>query len=321
MLVNKMTMKLFLILVILFLFISAAIASNQGKVSTESDWPLLKGPYFGQKSPGMAPEIFAPGIISTEKGELNAVFSPDGNEFYFTIEVVPGRSYSTYYMKRENNIWSKPLVAPLLDKYKGGEPSFSPDGKYLFFRSMLDEEGNNQNNADIWRVCRIVDGLAKADKIGEAVNSKFNEAYPVISSTGALYFHSNREGGCGSADLYYSKFVNGSFSDPVNLGSNINSKFPEFHPCISPDGSYLVFSSLNRPDGFGSIDLYISFRDTKGNWTKAINFGESINSQSNDYMPFVSHDKKYLFFTSNRNGKPDIYWVSAEIIEQFNPKD
>lgn len=97
----------------------------------------------------MTPEIFAPGIISSDKGELNAMYSPDGNEFYYTIEVVPGRSYVTYYMERENNIWSEPKVAPLLESFKGGEPSISPDGKYLFFRSMIDENGNRQDNADI----------------------------------------------------------------------------------------------------------------------------------------------------------------------------
>jgi len=50
----------------------------------ENNFPVLKGPYLGQNPPGMTPEVFAPNIISTDKRELNSVFSPDGKEFYFT---------------------------------------------------------------------------------------------------------------------------------------------------------------------------------------------------------------------------------------------
>lgn len=311
-----------ILLSIILIFISHAQKDN---------FPILKGPYLGQKPPGTTPEIFANRIISTDKGELNAMFSPDGKEFYFTIEVVPGRSYITYCMLRENNTWSEPKAAPLLNNYKGGEPSFSPDGKYLFFRSMIDENGDRQSTADIWWVNRTVNNSYKPKKIGLPVNTEFNEAYPTISSDSVLYFHSNRKGGEGGVDLYYSNYINGNFTDPVNLGSNINSQFQEFHPCISPDGGYLVFSSLNRPDGFGNIDLYVTFRDNDGKWTKAINLGENINSEDGDYMPFVSHDGKYLFFTSTREkqgdiknnpqtGRPDIYWVGAKIIGDLIPK-
>jgi Tol biopolymer transport system component len=51
----------------------------------QDDFPILKGPYLGQKPPGMTPEIFAPGIVSTGLDELNSVFSPDGDEFYFCV--------------------------------------------------------------------------------------------------------------------------------------------------------------------------------------------------------------------------------------------
>jgi len=318
------------IITLLILFISTILTFAQENKKKISDFPVLRGPYLGQKPPGLTPEIFALGIISTDKGELNAMFSPDGNEFYFTKEVVPGRSYVTYYMQQEKNIWSEPILAPILKNYKGGEPSISPDGKYLFFRSMLDKNGNRQDNADIWWIKRTNNNSNKAKKIGLSVNSEFNEAYPNMSSDSVLYFHSNRKGSEGGVDLYYSKYVNGNFTNPVNFGSNVNSQFPEFHPCISPDGNYLIFSSLNRPDGFGNIDLYVTFRDKNGKWTKAINLGDNINSEAGDYMPFISYDGKYLFYTSTRNkkdnlknnpknGRPDIYWVDAKIIKELKP--
>ncbi|MFC2086143.1 hypothetical protein ACFLQ9_00325 [Bacteroidota bacterium] len=311
--------------IILILFALALSCNSQ------NDFPVLKGSYLGQTPPGNSPEIFALGIISTVKGELNAMFSPDGEKFYYTIEVVPGRSYSTYYMQQENNIWSQPIISSLLNEYSGGEPSISPDGKYMFFRSMLDENGNNQSHADIWQINMKSDNSTKPTKIGNVVNSEFNEAYPTLSTDKTLFFHSNREGGKGGVDIYFSNFINGNYTSPFNIGDSINTETHEFHPCISPDGSFLIFTSLNRPDGFGSLDLYISFRKKDGTWTKAKNMGKEINSEAGDYMPYISYDGKYLFFTSTRkkqeilnnnpqNVKPDIYWVDASVINLFNSK-
>jgi len=326
------------IIILLILFISTIPAFAQETKTDNFDFPVLKGTYLGQTPPGLVPEIFASGIISTDKGELNAIFSPDGKEFYFTIEVVPGRSYTTYFMQQENNVWSEPKVEPLLLNYKGGEPSISPDGKYLFFRSMLDENGNDQSNADIWRLNRNSNNSNKLIKIGIAVNSKFNEAYPTLSNDNTLYFHSNRKGGKGGADIYFSNFANENYIGSTNIGDSINSETQEFHPCISPDGNYIIFTSLKRPDGVGGLDLYISFRKKDESWTKAKNLGKNINSEANDYMPYISYDGKYLFFTSTRinltkngnesinstnhikgaqYGKPDIYWVSTKIIDEL----
>ncbi len=315
------------VLLIGFTLMIAIVFSNW---TQQSDFPVLKGPYLGQTPPGIKPALFKPAVFPEGKGVLNAVFSPDGNTFFFTFELIPGRSYQTYMMGKKDGIWSKPEVEPLLENLKGGEPSISSDGAYLFFNSRKDKNGGAQGNADIWRL-RINNGkYGIPEKIGLSINSKFNEGYPVLSKDNVLYFHSNREAGEGSFDLYSSRFVDGKFIEPENLGDKINSKFPEFHPGISPDGSYLVFSSPGRPDGFGQIDLYVSFKGKDGKWTKAVNLGREINSKVADYMPFVSHDGNYLFFTSTRKiegvdsgtspfGKPSIYWVSAEVIEKLRP--
>jgi hypothetical protein len=64
----------------------------------------LEGAYLGQKPPGMVPEIFAPGYISTEKRELNSVFTPNGKEFYFAISI-PGRGYRMYFTRQLEKGW------------------------------------------------------------------------------------------------------------------------------------------------------------------------------------------------------------------------
>ena len=75
--------------------------------------------------------------------------------------------------------------------------------------------------------------------------------------------------------------------------------------------------SSDRPDGLGSGDLYISFREHDGSWMEPVNMGEPVNSSTLEYCPVVSPDGKYLFFTSRRRGNDDIYWVDAKIIDSY----
>ena len=75
----------------------------------QSDFPVLHGPYLGQTPPGMIPEIFAPGIVSTGMREFASVFSPDGDLFFFSNSSAP---FATIlFMKQINNKWTSPQVA------------------------------------------------------------------------------------------------------------------------------------------------------------------------------------------------------------------
>ena len=84
---------------------------------------------------------------------------------------------------------------------------------------------------------------------------------------------------------------------------------------------YMIFASVNRANGFGSGDLYVSFKDEFGKWKNAINMGEKINSKGNEICPSVSLDGKYLFYTSNRSGKSRMYRVAAQVIENLKRKN
>ncbi|UCE22145.1 MAG: PD40 domain-containing protein, partial [Candidatus Aminicenantes bacterium] len=96
-----------ILLCIIFLFFSYA---------QQDDFPILKGPYLGQKPPGMTPEVFAPRIISTtEYTELGCTFSPDGKEFYFT-RFTPDRNIWVCRLKDE--VWQKPEPASFNSNYR-----------------------------------------------------------------------------------------------------------------------------------------------------------------------------------------------------------
>jgi len=113
--------------------------------------------------------------------------------------------------------------------------------------------------------------------------------------------------------------INSGNQEPVLLDNTVNSEMHDWDACISPDETYIIFSSMNRKDTHGTQDLYISFRTKEGYWTNAKNMGPSVNSEYDEICPSVTLDGKYLFFTSRRRGKTDIFWVDAKIIQDLNP--
>jgi Tol biopolymer transport system component len=290
--------------------------------------PILSGPYLGQKPPGKKPEIFAPGIVSTEKNEINAVFSPDGKSFYFSRDTYSklskaGRDYTIFFMKKTENGWTKPEKVSFAGDYMNADMVISFDGKQLFFCSdrPLLESGQRKQDSDIWVVDVSNDSWSKPKNLGININSSQNEWYPCLTQNGTLYFSSSREDGLGKSDLYCVKLAKGVYQRAQPLKGSINTQFREGDAYISPDEKFLIVTSSDRPDTFGKGDLYISYRNEDGQWSEAINMGNTINSPAHDYCPMLSFDQKYLFFSSKKRGQDDIYWVDARIIEDLKPKD
>ena len=97
-------------------------------------------------------------------------------------------------------------------------------------------------------------------------------------------------------------------------GNEVNSEEYDMQPYIAPDESYIIISRLC----IEGKDLYISFKKNDGSWTKAKNMGERINSEADEFNPYVSPDGKYFFFS--RGGGCDYYWVSARVIDELKNK-
>jgi len=314
-------MKLKLIC-IFFLGLSIGIFSTAADKTEEIS--EIRGTYLGLKLPGKTPEIFAKGIISTSKSEQNALFSPDGKEFYFT-KVLPGLKFVSFVMNRNGQGWTKPEIASFYSSHEGGEPFITPDGERLFFVARRNKEGNQTKMGDIWVMKKTNHKWSKPFNMDLPVNSEFHEGYPTTTKDGTLYFFSNRDGSQGGFDIFYSEMANGKYSVPKNLGEVVNSKYNEFNPCIAQDGSYLIFNSPNRPVGLGQQDLYITFQDRDGKWSEPKNMGKKINTEYSEYSAMLTADGRYLFFSSNRMMKEssgyrvDIFWVDAKIIEEFRP--
>jgi hypothetical protein len=110
--------------------------------------------------------------------------------------------------------------------------------------------------------------------------------------------------------IYTSRFEYGTWSPLVKLNDNINTKYWESHAAISHDNKKLYFTS-NRKGTLGGLDIYVSSRDTTGNWGPAVNLGPVINTPYNEESPFLSEDDKTLYFSSRGHvnmGGYDIFY-------------
>jgi hypothetical protein len=174
-------------------------------------------------------------------------------------------------------------------------------------------------------------GWSTPVNLGSIVNSANNEDLPHLSQDGAsLYFISNRNPDDPfDFDIYVSHRPNGSWSKPRRVGGNINTSANERGPCLSPDGHYLFFSS-DRPDlgGFGSQDLYVSYRDDLSDddgWQVPVNLGPSVNTIDLDFGAALLGDPNgklsALLFARRVGGiqaQADIY-MSPYIHGSFRP--
>jgi len=327
------------------LVLAGALVSCAEQPPAESAAVAPAGEYLGQQPPGMTPVLFAPGVVSTGADELNAVFAPDGREFLFSIKTPDRARHTLLSMRWLEDGWTAPQVLPFSGRYADADPAFAPDGSGVLFISMRPPEGEGppREDWDLWVVERTASSWGEPRNFGAPINTDEMEVYPSVAADGTLYFSSGRPGGLGRNDLYRSRFVDGSWTEPENLGAPINTEFSEGDLCVAPDQSFIVFVSSGRPDSLGAGDLYVSFRAEDGTWSPAINLGEEINSRWTEYCPSLSPDGKYLFFTSYRvirdepsatpltydeiqraysvpqAGMGDIYWVDARVLDALRP--
>jgi Tol biopolymer transport system component len=269
----------------------------------------------------MTPEVFAPGIISRPDYHEHSspAFSPDGSEVYWSAHIGP-RKQRMFHMKFESGRWSQPEILSFWKDHHGGGPVITPDGKRLVFYSLYPKSHlAGAEFMNVWFTERIEDKWDKPQKMTSMINSDKGESSPSFTNDGSMYFNSDRDGGKGKSDIYYSKFVDGQFTDPENLGETINTKDDEYGSCISPDESYILLSRYTEdPKG---VSIYISFQKSDGTWTKAQNMGNKIKLLKKARFPGVSPDGKYLFFCAYENNDVNIYWVNAKVVNQFRPED
>jgi hypothetical protein len=314
-------MKSFLYIIFLSIIVAGSISG--------SDWPVLKGPYLGQKPPGMTPEIFAPDLISTSKWyEAGSSFNYQGNIFAFNRFEYKGDDKTVlkiYITQLRDGKWTRPRKAPFNGEYNNWDLTFSPNSNVLYFTTTRPTGLNPQNNnhSNIWKIAKTANGWAEPILLSINTPGSADSQYASVSNSGTIYFFSPRKGGYGRADLYYAFFNGGEYKKAQNIGDVINTEYSEFDSYIAPDEKYLIYTS-GKPGSYGILDLWLTIKKKDGSWGKPVNLGNEINIKgAYQTCPFVTADGKYLFFTRHTvsEKKCDIYWVSIHVLDELKAQD
>ncbi len=193
--------------------------------------------------------------------------------------------------------------------------TFSKDGNIMYFDRTNEKRVKNENDV---RVAHIK--LYRAEKVnGEWTNieelpftsDEYSTEHPSLNADGTkLYFASDMPGSLGSFDIYVvDVHEDGSFGEPQNLGSGVNTAQREQFPFIS-DNDVLYFASDGH-QGFGNLDIFRS----EGNFNEVQNLGTSINSNRDDFAFTIKEEQEKGFFASNRRGTDNLYTFTREDYE------
>jgi Tol biopolymer transport system component len=211
----------------------------------------------------------------------------------------------------QDGAWTTPQRAPFTNNSSCGT-SISHDGKQLFFGSYRGTAGS----AGVWQCTKTEDGSwSDPVEMNRQISSTAYEFSCHISDLGNMFVCSWRDGGLGGCDGWRIPYVNGEWQQAENL-KTLNSSDGDCCFVPGPEEKYLIFQTrrplTGNPGGFFDCDLFISYATSDRDWTPPQNLGPAINSSAAECGPWISYDGRYLFFSSDRRGTHDIYWVSVE---------
>jgi outer membrane protein OmpA-like peptidoglycan-associated protein len=187
------------------------------------------------------------------------------------------------------------------------------------YGKKLKRDKNGVNNLKIYRSRKVDGAWTEATEL--PFNSdEFSTGHPALSPDGKqLYFVSDRPGSLGETDIFVvDVYEDGGYSDPRNLGPEINTERKEMFPFISDKKLY--FSS-NGHIGLGGLDIYEVAIDEENGFQQVKNMGKPVNSKKDDFSYIVNEGTQKGFFASNRRGgkgDDDIYSFSRLLPEELN---
>lgn len=268
--------------------------------------------------------------INTKDDEYWPSITADGQTMMFTRQSYgPSRPLSRaayqedfYISFRSDTGWMTAFNAgaPLNTPHNEGAQTLSSSGNYMYF-TACDRPGGH-GSCDIYFSANNNGSWSIPYNLGPPVNTVAWESTPSISADGnMLFFSSSRAGGYGGKDIWYSIMNNkGTWKDPVNLGSIINTEGDEMSPFIHFDGRSLYFASNGRP-GMGGLDIYLTRMRDDSTWTEPQNLGYPVNTSSDEMGLVIEAGGQKAYFSSKRDnatGK-DIFWFYLDKSFRPNP--
>lgn len=275
------------------------------------DSAAIEVSYFGQKSPGLIPMLFAPGVISLEgRYEHGLSFSPDFDELYFTANK-EDEAASVYFSIREDGGWTIPAKANFTKGEKLNEMHafVNPSNTKIYFTAYDSIFADER----IWYVNRLDNSWSEA----KILDSKINDDlvfYSNQSKNGDIFYTN-----LSKRKMYYAPHQDGEYPavDEVDIEFG-------FHGFVSPQQDYLVVNARNKEDDARSDnDIYVYFKNMDGKWSAPIHLSDAVNSTFDETCPSITPDGKYLFFGryNEKDELSNFYWVSTEVIQRLRPQE
>lgn len=298
----------------LFLLVSTCVSCDQ----SEKSFLESNDAYFGLMPPGLTPEVFAPNIASdsTWAEHCQVAVSPNGKEIYWSAwtgayktEDGSRNTEQIFYSNYKDVKWSKPALAEFtkgnLHGLNGG-PSFSPDGKKLFFYQVKSPWVSSDMNTYYVEKKNKKWGNEPVN-IGKSYNTEFQDYSPIFTKEGFAYKNL-----FGKISKYTYENDIFTLKDSIVIHKGFSQAWNFY---MSPNEDYVIFAD-RQDGGYGDFDLYISFKNKEDSWGYPINMGPEINTELRERFPTVSPDGKYLFFMRHTPGQ-DFFWVSTDVIENL----
>ncbi len=268
--------------------------------------------YLTRETPGDSPIPFMPEIVPDGKLIHSGIFSPDLNEYYYTISDHGFTEFDVFVIRKKGGKWSSPRTAFFSTGYYEHGTSFSPDGRSIYFSST--RPAQVEGVLDTWHLWRSesIDGGWTEPEFVDIPNLRDKlVSHPSLSNDGTMYFHAGNPDYT-ELSIYSSKQLDGVFQDAVKLPSAINAgNGDQVTPFISPDEAYLLFERAS--------EIHISYRERNGGWSVARPLGVAVNANGKG-NPFISPDKKFLFFAAESVMQPgeavkwSVFWVSTTAV-------
>ena len=272
--------------------------------------------------------------INSSYEETRPLISPDGKTLYFSRAYHPE---NTGGERDENDIWyaefnddtgewskSKNLGTPLNNKGPNYISSITPDGNAMLVLLGNQYIKRNKMNPGVSISTKSSEGWSKPETL-EIINAGIETTdgnYFLSSNRKVMIMAIDRFDAFGGKDLYIS-FLQGNnrWTEPLNLGNDINTANMESSPFLAADNETLYFSSKGF-SGYGKSDIYISRRldDTWTNWTEPENLGSTINSAGDDVFFNIPPSGKSAYYSkSKEDGYGEIYKIAMPIFYQPSP--
>ena len=256
--------------------------------------------------------------INSPYDEIAPRLSPDGKTLYIVRKNHPENAANNddiWFSELQNNMWSpmQNVGKPLNNDGPNMVVSVSPDNNSLLLMNTYHEDGTSKG-AGVSRSFRTVSGWGLP--INQTIENFYNDnEYSEICMSAnqkVLLYTIERDDTYGERDLYVSFLKSdGTWSEPKNLGIDVNTFADEGAPYLAPDDKTLYFSSSGWP-GYGNKDIFISRRldDTWTKWSKPQNMGPTINSKHWDSYYTTSASGDYAIVSSSHaETHADLYTV------------